>query len=91
MIKTLNDKVAVTVKPQSKKSVGGIDLLRSTTPDVPLIGTVVSVGPGIYNKKGVLEVLEVEVGNVVAFPYDVGVKFKDVTVLRECEIIAVIS
>lgn len=91
MIKTLNDKVAVKVQKQPTKSVGGIELLRSTTPDAPLIGEVISVGPGIYNKKGVLEKLEVAVGNIVAFPHDVGIKFEDVTILRENEIIAVIG
>lgn len=95
-IKPLGNRVLVQ-RTKAKTTKGGI-LLPDSAQEKPREGTVVAVGPGKLNDSGVLETVEVKVGDRVLFGAYSGTEIKEVAdkddellILAESEILGIIS
>ena len=93
-LKPLRDKVVVERSEAEQKTAGGI-LLPDTAKDKPKEGTVVAVGAGRVLENGEIKALEVKKGDRVLFGgyagSEVKVDGKDLLILSESEILAVIG
>lgn len=67
-MKMTSNKVLVRLDPPRLKVSGGIVILADNATERPLVGTVISVGPGKTDKKGRIVPMEVKVGDRVALP-----------------------
>ena len=93
-LKPLRDKVVVERSEAEEKTSGGI-VLPDTAKDKPKQGTVIAVGPGRVLDNGEVKALEVKKGDRVLFGgyagSEVKVDGKDLLILSESEILAVIG
>lgn len=95
-IKPLGNRILVQ-RTKAKTSKGGI-LLPDSAQEKPREGTVIAVGPGKLNDSGILETVEVKVGDRVLFGAYGGTEIKEAVgedeellILSESEILGVIS
>jgi chaperonin GroES len=77
-----------------ERTAGGL-FIPDTAKDKPLMGRVIAVGTGSYNKKGLKRPLEVKVGDHVVFSRYTGSQIKvdneDLLVVEESEIIGIMQ
>lgn len=89
----LNDRLAVERDPPESK-IGSI-VIPDTAQQKLARGTVVAVGPGAKDEQGVRKSMDVELGARVLFGKyagdDVKIEDRDVTIIRECDVIGVIA
>lgn len=94
MLKPLNDHILVEPIREEKKK-GGIILPDTVEKERSEKGKVVAVGPGKRDKDGKRVPLDVKKGDVVLFtkysPSEVKVDSKEYLVIREDDILAIIS
>jgi chaperonin GroES len=69
LAKPLADRVLIKVEKEVTKTVGGIILPETVESRDTKIGTVVSVGDGIYTNDGVKIPMTVQVGDKVMMPF----------------------
>lgn len=89
VFKPLADKILVRRLEAEDKTPGGI-LLPDRAREKPLRGRVLAVGPGKYDSEGVLQGMNVRVGDVVVFGSYAGHEFKlngeQLLILREDDV-----
>ena len=69
LAKPLADRVLIKVEKEVTKTVGGIILPETVESRDTKIGTVVSVGEGVYTNDGILIPMSVKVGDKVMMPF----------------------
>lgn len=93
-LRPLHDRVIVKRLEEEKKSAGGI-LIPDNAAEKPLKAEVISVGPGKRSDDGKVHALDVKKGDVVLIGKYSGTEVKvdgqDLVVLREDDIMAVVS
>ncbi|HEY9755528.1 MAG TPA: co-chaperone GroES [Oculatellaceae cyanobacterium] len=93
-LRPLADRVVVKKLDAEEKTSGGI-VLPDTAKEKPQQGEVLAVGPGKRDDKGVLQPLEVKVGEKVLFAKYSGTEVKfdgqEFLILSERDILAVIG
>ena len=93
-IRPLADRVLIKPAPKEEVTKSGI-VLPDTAKEKPQDGTVVAVGPGRVDDKGVRVPLEVKKGDRVIYAKYAGTEIKidsdDYIILRESDILAVKS
>ena len=93
-IRPLADRVLIKPAPREEVTKSGI-VLPDTVKEKPQDGTVVAVGPGRVDDKGVRVPLEVKKGDRVIYAKYAGTEIKidsdDYIILRESDILAVKS
>lgn len=89
MIKPLGDRVLIKRVEAEEKTQGGL-ILTSAAKEQPQVAEVVAVGPGTKE-----EPMEVKVGEKVIFSKYGGTEIKyqgeEYTIMRQCDILAVIE
>ena len=90
----LGDRVVVEREQSEQKTAGGI-LLPDSAKDKPARGTVVSVGEGKCDPKGVRHPLQVKPGDRIVFTSYAGEPFKvgdeELLLMREDDILAILG
>lgn len=90
----LHDRVVVKRIEAEQKTAGGI-IIPDTAKEKPQEGEVVSVGPGVRNEKGELQVLDVKAGDRVLFGKwsgtEVKIDGKDLLIMKESDILGVVG
>jgi chaperonin GroES len=93
-LRPLHDRVIVKRLEEEKKSAGGI-LIPDSAAEKPLKAEVISVGPGKRSDDGKVHPVDVKKGDVVLIGKYSGTEVKvdgqDLVVLREDDIMAVVS
>lgn len=93
-IQPLGDRLVVKRLEKEQVTASGI-VLPDTAKEKPDEGEVVAVGPGRLNDDGNRSPLEVKVGDTVLFtkygPSEVKVDGKDLLILNESDVLAIIS
>jgi len=94
-LKPLADRVVIEPLAQEEVTAFGI-ILPETAKEKPQKGTIVAIGPGKRDDKGVLVAMEVKVGDVVLYAKYAGTELKleggkQVLVLRESDILAIVQ
>ncbi len=93
-LRPLHDRVIVKRIEEDKKSAGGI-LIPDSAAEKPLKAEVVSVGPGKRSDDGKVHAVDVKKGDIVLIGKYSGTEVKvdgqDLVVLREDDIMAVVS
>lgn len=94
-LKPLGNRVLIQ-RSKVKASKGGI-LLPDTAQEKPKEGTVIAVGPGKMNDDGVIEAMDVKVGDTVLFSSYAGTEVKsdgtdeELLILSQDEILCVVG
>jgi chaperonin GroES len=96
LAKPLADRVLIEKEEVQTKTAGGIIIPETAQGDDTKIGTVVSVGPGIYTNDGVLIPMTVKVGDKVMMPFAgsaqiVKLENKEYYLFREQELLMIIK
>ena len=96
LAKPLADRVLIEKEEVQTKTAGGIIIPETARAEDTKIGTVVSVGPGIYTNDGVLIPMSVSVGDKVMMPQigtaqTVKLNDKEYYLFREQELLMVIK
>ena len=93
-IQPLHDRVVVKPLEEAEQMRGGL-YIPDTAKEKPQQGEVVAVGPGKYSEQGERIAPDVEVGNTVLYGKysgtDVTVDGQEYLILREADILAVLS
>ncbi len=92
MITLIDDNLAIVrAKPNAVITIGRI-LAPDNSRELTLEGTVIAVGPGLLNKRGVRIPVEVQVGDYVFFKNyegnDVKAEGQDLLIIREVYVVA---
>ncbi len=96
LAKPLADRVLIEKEEVQTKTAGGIIIPETAQGDDTKIGTVVSVGPGVYTNDGVLIPMTVKVGDKVMMPFAgsaqiVKLENKEYYLFREQELLMIIK
>jgi chaperonin GroES len=96
LAKPLADRVLIEKEEVQTKTAGGIIIPETAKSEDTKIGTVVSVGPGIYTNDGVLIPMSVKVGDKVLMPFAgtaqiVKLENKEYYLFREQELLMIIK
>ena len=96
LAKPLADRVLIRTEKEVTKTAGGIILPETAEARDTKIGTVVSVGEGIYTNDGVKIPMQVKVGDKVMMPFagtaqKVKLGDEDYLLFREQELLMVIK
>jgi chaperonin GroES len=93
-VRPLRDRVLVTRLEEQEQRVGGI-IIPDTAKEKPQQGKVVAAGSGRVNDKGVVQPLDIKVGDTVLFGKYSGTEIKiegqDYLILREDEVLGVVE
>jgi chaperonin GroES len=93
-VRPLRDRVLVTRLEEQEQRVGGI-IIPDTAKEKPQQGKVVAAGSGRVNDKGVVQPLDIQVGDTVLFGKYSGTEIKiggqDYLILREDEVLGVVE
>jgi chaperonin GroES len=93
-VRPLRDRVLVTRLEEQEQRVGGI-IIPDTAKEKPQQGKVVAAGSGRINDKGVVQPLDINVGDTVLFGKYSGTEIKiggqDYLILREDEVLGVVE
>jgi chaperonin GroES len=93
-VKPLGDRVFIKVSAAEEKTAGGI-LLPDNAKEKPQIGEIAAIGPGKRNDEGVVQPLEVKVGDKVLYSKYAGTDIKlgseEYVLLSEKDILAIVS
>lgn len=94
-INPLADRIVVKVKEAEEKTASGILLPDTISKEKPMLGEVIAVGPGKVSDNGQRVAPEVKVGDTILFgkysPTEVQVEGEDYLILREDDILAIVS
>jgi len=95
LAKPLADRVLIRVEKEVTKTAGGLFIPETAESRDTKIGTVVSVGEGVYTNDGVKIPMQVKVGDKVMMPFagsaqKVKVGDEDFLLFREQELLMVI-
>lgn len=94
MFKPLGDRVVVKIDAAEETTTGGL-VLAGASREATKQATVVAIGDGIRTLTGDLVAPSVAVGDIVLVENGAGIEVKDgaetVTILREAEIIAIVT
>lgn len=89
----LHDRIAVKPIEHEEKTVGGI-IIPDTAKEKPMKGEVVAVGKGLKNEAGVVQPLEVKVGDKVLYAKWAGTEVKigehDLIVMKESDVMGIL-
>jgi len=92
--KPLHDRILVKRLADEEKSKGGI-IIPDTAKEKPSEGEVVAVGPGIINKVGKRNPLEVKPGDKILFSKysgdEVKIDGKDLMIIKEEDVIGILN
>src|SRR5579871_2861593 len=90
----LQDRVVVRRLEQEEKTAGGI-IIPDTAKEKPVEGEVIAAGPGARDDKGVVQPLDVKVGDRVLFGKWSGTEVKidgqDLLIMKESDIMGVVE
>ena len=93
-VRPLRDRVLVTRLEEQEQRFGGI-IIPDTAKEKPQQGKVVAAGSGRVNDKGVVQPLDIQVGDTVLFGKYSGTEIKiagqDYLILREDEVLGVVE
>jgi chaperonin GroES len=93
-VRPLRDRVLVTRLEEQEQRSGGI-IIPDTAKEKPQQGKVVAAGSGRVNDKGVVQPLDIQVGDTVLFGKYSGTEIKiegqDYLILREDEVLGVVE
>ena len=93
-LKPLHDRILIKIIEESEKTKGGI-IIPDTAKEKPSEGEVVAVGPGIINKDGKRNPLEVKPGDKILFSKysgdEVKIDGKDLMIIKEEDVIGVLN
>ena len=93
-VRPLRDRVLVTRLEEQEQRVGGI-IIPDTAKEKPQQGKVVAAGSGRVNDKGVVQPLDIQVGDTVLFGKYSGTEIKiagqDYLILREDEVLGIVE
>ncbi len=93
MLKPLHDHIVLEVIKQEKSTKSGI-ILTQDDKNLPTIGKVIEVGPGLY-KDGNYQPMHVKVGDKVIFKKysttDIQLEGKEYLIVRESDILATVK
>jgi chaperonin GroES len=93
-VRPLRDRVLVTRLEEQEQRFGGI-IIPDTAKEKPQQGKVVAAGSGRVNDKGVVQPLDINVGDTVLFGKYSGTEIKiagqDYLILREDEVLGVVE
>ena len=94
MLKPLGDRIALRVKKEEEKSVGGI-VLTTSAKEKPSTAEVIAVGEGRHTHHGKVIEPGVKVGDIVVFEKFAGTEIKDGSeeflIVREDDILAIVE
>lgn len=89
----LYDRIVIEPIAQEEKTAGGI-IIPDTAKEKPMQGQVVAVGQGIKNDAGVLQPLEVKVGDKVLYGKWAGTEVKigdkNLIIMKESDIMGIL-
>ena len=92
--KPLHDRIAVKAIEQDQKTSGGI-IIPDTAKEKPMQGEVVAVGKGVRDSNGMLQALEVQVGDKILYGKWGGAEVKidsvDLIIMKESDVMGIIS
>ncbi|MCK5709513.1 MAG: co-chaperone GroES [Deltaproteobacteria bacterium] len=90
----LHDKVLIQLIDAEEKTKGGI-IIPETAKEKPQVGKVVAVGTGIILPDGTIKPLDVKKGDKILFSKyggtEISVEGKDYLIVREDEILAIVT
>jgi chaperonin GroES len=93
-LKPLHDRILIKIIEESEKTKGGI-IIPDTAKEKPSEGEVVAVGPGIINKDGKRNPLEVKPGDKILFSKysgdEVKIDGKDLMIIKEEDVIGILN
>jgi chaperonin GroES len=93
-VRPLRDRVLVTRLEEQEQRFGGI-IIPDTAKEKPQQGKVVAAGSGRVNDKGVVQPLDIQVGDTVLFGKYSGTEIKiggqDYLILREDEVLGIVE
>ena len=93
-VRPLRDRVLVTRLEEQEQRFGGI-IIPDTAKEKPQQGKVVAAGSGRVSDKGVVQPLDIQVGDTVLFGKYSGTEIKiggqDYLILREDEVLGVVE
>ena len=93
-LKPLHDRILIKIIEESEKTKGGI-IIHDTAKEKPSEGEVVAVGPGIINKDGKRNPLEVKPGDKILFSKysgdEVKIDGKDLMIIKEEDVIGILN
>ena len=93
-LQPLADRVVVRANEREEMTLSGI-VLPDTAKEKPQEGTIVAVGPGRLNDKGVRVPLEVKSGDTVLYAKYAGTEIKnggeELLILKESDVLAVLK
>ena len=92
--KPLHDRVAVRRIAEEEKTASGI-IIPDTAREKPMQGEIIAVGPGARDEHGVLQALDVKVGDKVLFGKWSGNEVKidgdEILIMKESDIMGVLE
>ena len=93
-LKPLHDRILIKIIEESEKTKGGI-IIPDTAKEKPSEGEVVAVGPGIINKDGKRNPLDVKPGDKILFSKysgdEVKIDGKDLMIIKEEDVIGILN
>ena len=93
-LKPHHDRILIKIIEESEKTKGGI-IIPDTAKEKPSEGEVVAVGPGIINKDGKRNPLEVKPGDKILFSKysgdEVKIDGKDLMIIKEEDVIGILN
>ena len=92
--KPLEDRILIKRLEESEKTKGGI-IIPDTAKEKPSEGEILAVGPGILNKDGNRNVLDVKVGDKILFSKysgdEVKIDGQDLIIIKEEDVIGILT
>ena len=93
-LKPLHDRILIKIIEESEKTKGGI-IIPDTAKEKPSEGEIIAVGPGIINKDGKRNPLEVKPGDKILFSKysgdEVKIDGKDLMIIKEEDVIGILN
>ena len=94
-LRPLEDRLVVEAIDESETMVSGIIIPETVSKEKPQKGRVLAVGPGKFDSNGKRVPMEVAVGDIVLFtkygPTEVKIEGKDLLVLNQSDVLAVVA
>ena len=92
--KPLHDRILIKRLEESEKTKGGI-IIPDTAKEKPSEGEILAVGPGVLNKDGNRNVLDVKVGDKILFSKysgdEVKIDGQDLIIIKEEDVIGILT
>lgn len=90
----LYDRIAVKPIEQEEKTVGGI-IIPDTAKEKPMQGKVVAIGKGSRGENGIIQPLEIKLGDKVLYGKWAGTEVKingeDLIIMKESDVMGIID